>query len=239
MSWVGTGGERGTAGKLWTVNDGWTDFGEPPCDCFVTAYDISADGTAIVGSLGDGTGFASEAFRWTQDGGIVSLGNSLGGYYGSANAVSADGQVIVGQLFNRGEVPSGVVWTTDGDTEILPQFGEARDVSADGSTIVGNMQGGGAVIWDASNGTRSIAGILSSLGVVQRAGWTLRWATAISGDGTTIVGEGVNPDGRTEAWLARISSVPEPSALVLMGLAVTTAVACRAKHAGLAPKGTA
>jgi uncharacterized membrane protein len=222
----------GEGNSLWTVNDGWTDLGEPPCDCGVGGSGISADGTVIVGSFGPWHGYGSEPFRWTHDGGIVSLGNSLGGYYGSANAVSADGQIIVGQLFNRGEVASGVVWTTDGDTEILPQFGEARDVSADGSTIVGNMQGGGALIWDASNGTRSIADVLSSLGVVEHAGWTL-YASAISGDGTTIVGGGLNPDGRPEAWLARIEPVPEPSTFVLMGLALMTAGACRWKYAGL------
>jgi uncharacterized membrane protein len=223
---VGTGGNRGTGGKLWTVNDGWTAFAEPFCDCFISAFGISADGTVIVGSLSY-TDWDLEAFRWTHDDGIVLLGNSLGGIYGSANAASADGQVIVGQLWNPMDVASGVVWTTDGDTEILPQFGEARDVSADGSTIVGNKWRGDAVIWDASNGTRSLADVLLSLGVVEHAGWTL-YASAISGDGTTIVGGGINPDGRPEAWLARVRPVPEPSAgaLVLTGV-MTLAAACR------------
>jgi hypothetical protein len=111
-------------------------------------------------------------------------------------------------------------------------------VSADGSTIVGNRGGGDAVIWDASNGTRSIADVLSSLGVVEHAGWTL-YASTISGDGTTIVGEGVNPDGRREAWLARLRPVPEPSTIALTVLALLTLVASRRKHTGLAPAGPA
>jgi uncharacterized membrane protein len=201
----------GEGNSLWTVNDGWTDLSEPPCDCGVGAAGISADGTVIVGGLGFVDRY--EAFRWTHDGGIVSLGGPLSDYGSFATAVSTDGQVIAGRWGN-----SPVLWTTDGDTEILPHIGGATDVSADGSTIVGTRQGG-PFIWDASNGTRSIADVLSSLGVVEHAGWTLRSVTAISGDGTTIVGEGWNPDGRTEAWLARISSVPEPTSLQLLSIA--------------------
>ncbi len=52
-------------------------------------------------------------------------------------------------------------------------------------------------------------------------GWTLSEATAISADGTTIVGQGYNPDGNTEAWMASMDSaavVPEPSSLALLGI---------------------
>jgi hypothetical protein len=35
-------------------------------------------------------------------------------------------------------------------------------------------------------------------------GWRLTRASAISGDGDTIAGYGVNPDGNTEAWIAHI-----------------------------------
>ena len=37
------------------------------------------------------------------------------------------------------------------------------------------------------------------------AGWTLRQATGISQDGLVIVGYGINPEGRTEGWIADLS----------------------------------
>ena len=53
-------------------------------------------------------------------------------------------------------------------------------------------------------------------------GWTLTTASAVSADGTTIVGYGSNADGDTEAWMARLDSpgtvVPEPGSITLLGI---------------------
>jgi PEP-CTERM motif len=43
-------------------------------------------------------------------------------------------------------------------------------------------------------------------------GWSLPAATGISADGRTIAGNGFNPSGQTEAWIA---TVPEPSSMPL------------------------
>ena len=48
---------------------------------------------------------------------------------------------------------------------------------------------------------RSIADVLASRGL-DLDGWHLTEATGISSDGRFVVGTGVNPEGRTEAWLA-------------------------------------
>jgi uncharacterized membrane protein len=66
--------------------------------------------------------------------------------------------------------------------------------------------------------------MLIDQGVTGLAGWKLSIATAISADGQTVVGYGINPSGLTEAWIA---TVPEPSTLVLsagaaMGLGLVT-----------------
>ena len=46
-------------------------------------------------------------------------------------------------------------------------------------------------------------------------GWDLETAMAISYDGLTFVGYGVNPYGCEEAWVA---TVPEPATLLLLVL---------------------
>ena len=46
-------------------------------------------------------------------------------------------------------------------------------------------------------------------------GWTLKRAFGISDDGLTIAGDGLNPDGNIEAWVA---TIPEPATVLLVGL---------------------
>ena len=55
----------------------------------LSSTSISADGSVIVGNSG------SQAFRWTQEDGMIGLG-SLGGTFSTADGVSADGSVVVG-----------------------------------------------------------------------------------------------------------------------------------------------
>jgi uncharacterized membrane protein len=113
----------------------------------------------------------------------------------------------------------------------------ARDVSADGSVIVGwgtSAIGQEAFVWDATHGMRSVSGVLTDLSV-DLTGWTLRAATAISADATTIVGYGVNRSGQTEAWLANITAVPEPSAAVLL-LVCSVALYIRGRQSSARPR---
>jgi uncharacterized membrane protein len=48
-------------------------------------------------------------------------------------------------------------------------------------------------------------------------GWKLVEAMAVSADGNTIVGYGINPLGQTEAWVV-VLATPEPGSLSLIGL---------------------
>jgi hypothetical protein len=65
---------------------------------------------------------------------------------------------------------------------------------------------------------RSVREVLTDLGV-DLTDWILWSATAISADGTTIVGYGSNLLGQPKAWLANISAVPEPTSLQLVSIA--------------------
>ena len=76
------------------------------------AFDISADALIVVGDSHSTLGI-TEAFRWTNDGGMIGLGNMPGGISSTAFDVSVDGSVVVG----RGTSASGdqaFRWTNDG-----------------------------------------------------------------------------------------------------------------------------
>ena len=57
------------------------------------AYDISADGSTVVGTSETTSG--TEAFRWRRDTGMQGLGDLPGGdFFSHAQDVSADGSVV-------------------------------------------------------------------------------------------------------------------------------------------------
>ncbi len=207
----------------WTASGGMVGLGDFPGGMlFSYATGVSADGSVVVGSGSSDSG--GQAFRWTESGGMVGLGDLPGGYFVSnANGVSADGSVIVG----KGESASGgeaFRWTESGGMVGLGDLpggyfsSNALDVSADGSVVVGvsySTFGDEAFLWTELDGMQNLRDLLVAAGVSGLDGWILRSATAISADGRTIVGYGLNPFGQTEAWIATIAPVPEPSTWLL------------------------
>ena len=186
------------------------------------ASDVSGDGSVVVGSTSVDVGNRN-AFRWTNETGMVALG------LGTATAVSRDGKVVVGvditgpSLAFRWAQASGNVSLGDlpGGINQSVAFG----VSADGSVVVGNgedEEGRNAFIWTEAGGIRSIKDVLANdFGLGSDVnGWNIFHASAVSWDGKVIVGYGVNPDGNSEAWVAslRQSTIPEPTTLAIFGL---------------------
>jgi probable HAF family extracellular repeat protein len=102
----------------------------------------------------------------------------------------------------------------------------ATGVSADGSVIVGYSVGGEVFVWNSTQGMRSLREILTNDYGLDLTGWgALSYAgnPQVSADGLTIVGQGWNPNGNLEAWIARLNpqnnpSVPEPSSILGLGL---------------------
>jgi probable HAF family extracellular repeat protein len=176
------------------------------------ANGVSADGSVVVGH--SGTSSSSQAFRWTAATGMVGLG-FLPGYNDSvASAVSADGIVVVGVANMAGHDPSQALrWTSSTGIVglgFLPggSSSSATAVNADGSVIVGvsNTATASEVAfrWTSATGMQSIQALLAASGV-NVTGWNLRVAYGVSSNGQVIVGQGQNPSGQTEAWIARLS----------------------------------
>jgi|GEM_PF-606480 len=132
----------------WT-SSGMTSIGVLSGGSVSVGNAISADGTVIVGRCFT-SGGDTEAFRWTNAGGMVGIGDLSGGIFNSeALGVSADGSVIVGDSASSG---GGEAFRWDAThgmqsiTALLTAAGIdlsgwtlaiAYGVSADGTTIVG------------------------------------------------------------------------------------------------------
>ncbi|MFZ0847410.1 MAG: autotransporter domain-containing protein [Pseudolabrys sp.] len=195
------------------------------------ANGISANGNVIVGTSLDTSGF-DQAFKWDQTNGMVGIGflaPSSGLRFSNANAANSDGSVIVGNARSQSGFVEAFRWTQSGGMlglGWLPGGGNgstAVAVSADGSVVVGvsdsaNYSGGEAFKWTQAAGIKSVKDLLVASGV-NMTGWSLLSATGVSGDGTVIVGEGVNPSLKDEAWIARFGSTPGSSGLITQGVA--------------------
>jgi len=183
----------------WTAAEGMVGLGDlPGGDFFSVAYDLTPDGSVIVGNgNNDATPSGKEAFRWTEAEGMVGLGDLSPDHWGSrARAISADGSVIVGDsetvdhfeawrwtesdgMVSLGDLPGGDVWS------------RAFDVSGDGSVIVGFGNPAPSVLqawrWTEAEGMVQLPDFPS--GGVQAI------AQAITPDGSIIVGSGSIYDG--------------------------------------------
>ena len=112
------------------------------------AFAVSADGSVVVGVSPSSSG--TEAFRWTESGGMVGLGDLPGGiFHSNASGVSADGSVVVGRSYSSSGTEA-FVWDETNGMRALMQILEdqgvdmtgwnldlASGISADGLTIVG------------------------------------------------------------------------------------------------------
>jgi uncharacterized membrane protein len=206
-------------------------------DNSVRPLDVSADGNVIVGDFDLGNKFVDGifvkgnrgTFRYTDSEGLVELEN-----LDAVSAISLDGSVIVGDSNNE-----AALYTNSGGVVklgFLPggEVGSsAVDVSADGSIIVGyssSAKGDEAFIWDAdSNTMQSLYDVLIADGL-DLSEWSDLGITAISDDGSTVVGSGTH-NGISEAFAARMFVVPVPATIWLMGTALLGLLGFQRKHA--------
>jgi probable HAF family extracellular repeat protein len=195
------------------------------------ALGVSANGAVVVGNSIFGDAFQTQAFRWTDGGGMVGLGDLAGGdVFSSANDASADGSVIVG-FGTSADGQEAFRWTAAGMEGLgdLPGgafSSTALGVSYDGGVVIGTATGADgdeAFLWDAVHGMLPLEDVLRDAGL-NLAGWTLTSARGISADGLVFAGTGIDPDGNTEAWVASlrgpIAAAPEPRGSGLLAFAL-------------------
>jgi uncharacterized membrane protein len=218
----------------WTASGGIDQIG----DRFGFAHAVSGDGSLIAGSIGNGpyTGII-----W-PDGTPLGLPGAINTW---PQGMSADGSLIAGFSTFRAGLSAmwdeAFIWTAATGSVNLGagRHTVAWDVSPDGSVVVGgNFIGSeaGAFFWTSETGTVNIQSWLSQVSAADLDGWNLTHAMGVSADGQTIVGTGTH-FGETEAWAITVPrfkkftqgdiglsvhSVPEPSSVVL----VIVAVAC-------------
>ncbi len=179
------------------------------------AHAVTPDGALVTGY---GTPGPQRIFTWDAV-------NNLVDYYLSSSAwahdVSAGGNTLVGQLnasfvnqatsfpYRRAALWNGGVISVIGPE--ITGGSEGYDtvfygVTPDASLAVGSFRVSSpthaAVSHDAFNGVRNLKSVLTTNGI-DMTGWQLTAATAISADGSVIVGYGTNPDGQTEAWVIK------------------------------------
>src|SRR5262245_19354352 len=143
---------RAVSGRAfrWTQTGGMVGLGVLPGEIENGADGVSADGSVVVGGggpvavAGGGSASGAQAFRWTQEGGLVGLGRLPGDFYSHATGVSADGSLVIGFSRERAETSREAFrWTSESGMVGLGYLpgaaaSEARGVSSDGSVIVGS-----------------------------------------------------------------------------------------------------
>lgn len=130
-----------------------------------------------------------QAFRWTASNGMVGMGYLPGGDESRAEAVSADGSVVVGYSIVSGDLHA-FRWTQAAGLTDLGK-GMPMGISADGLTIVGMDFSGVIVRWTQATGM---------VGLRNLPGGDGGFATAVSADGSVIVGSAQNSAGHSEAF---------------------------------------
>jgi probable HAF family extracellular repeat protein len=161
------------------------------------AYAVSADGSVIVG-MSTSANADHEAFRWTQDTGLVALGFLPGGTGSVAQFVSDDGLVIAGATDFLYDSSRRAVfrWTeATGMVDIGALPGAvttfAHAMSRDGRFIVGRS-GAEAFRWNEADGMISLGRLPDD----QESA-----AIAVSDDGAVILGWSYYSDGHSDYFV--------------------------------------
>jgi uncharacterized membrane protein len=189
----------------------------------------SADGARVVGNVGDSS--SALAFVWDGEAEIVPIDDPIPF---QARGASPDARIVAGCSLASG---APVLWSQALGARELPlpggaTSGDAQAVTFDGRIALGRANDS-AWIWENEGPPLALKEWLESVHGLDLGTWQLTSVAGISNDGRTIAGTGVNPDGYTEAWIARLAlPVPEPAATPtgVAAAAALYALACRRRR---------
>ena len=209
---------------IWTAANGVQLFTLPAGYSEGATEGISGDGKVVIGYMWDNSMNRHGGFLRGSDGVVREFPTSSELLDTTPRAASDDGSVIVGS----GHTEHGrraFRWNSAGFQVVggLPGYPEsvATGVSGDGKIIIGTVSfysteppyeyGEKPFIWDAEHGIRDLKVVLETEHGLNLSGWKLMDGSGISGDGTTFVGDGMNPEGKEEGWVATIPRMSDTS----------------------------
>lgn len=198
-------------------NQGWeviTQF--PPGMPYGGISDLSTLGTIGVGGGPDGTieGFAG--LRWTAKGGLKMVPDVAGGANnGILTACDASGFRASHFASPPGDDIVAAIWDPVNAWAVLGKIKPTHTGSAiriDDTGFAGAGTSGfhawddrTGIFWNARDGLRSAQEVLvNDHNLAQASAWDLQDCIALSPNGRFIVGNGINPQGKNEAWWAEI-----------------------------------
>lgn len=203
-------GDGGPEAFRWTQETGIEGLGVLPGKTNSRAIDISSDGSVIIGQSYSLPAWNDEdGFIWTQSGGMKAMASLTGGRYCMLLALSPDGSVIAGTTRSSSTNYPAFFWTEQKGMTVMGHLPgknttHPTDMTPYGEIIVGGSfsgpTSGDAFIWDSTNGMRKLQAVLQTEYGLDLTGWTLQNASGITPDGNVIVGHGINPSGRQEAF---------------------------------------
>lgn len=195
---------------IWLGGSDWRPLGylpgSGPCgDLLTSAFDVSGDGSKVVGLawLAPDCADTAHGFQWTEETEMVDLGAIVDGRASRANAISADGTVIGGwsdAVFGTrlgAQIRDGGSWewiTPDGAPV---QAGEVLAVNSNGSILVGGGYNGPGPspgsqpvsaepwLWSEATGLIRLGSIKGLRGAVFDGS---HYANDVSDDGNVVVG---------------------------------------------------
>lgn len=160
-----------------------------------TATGLSADGSVVAGFTYNAASVA-RGFLWSRETGVIDLSPDPDLYF-SCEGVSGNGRVAFGYYYAQNELYQPYFWSSEKGLQPLhisdyPQ-GSANGASHDGNVIVGSV---------GFAGTGDIACRWVSQGDVELldAAATNSYASAVTPDGSFIIGGQSSPNGRSRAF---------------------------------------
>ncbi|MDX2197636.1 MAG: hypothetical protein SF069_01535 [Phycisphaerae bacterium] len=179
---------------------------------FEGAIGVSDDGSTVgFYAINEPTIGSSYRLRDGQPPQLLITGSALAPSPTEPLDVSPAGDALLGRAWR---------WSESAGLQNLPTGFEPTAFAADGLRILGMFQNRAAFLSEINEVVDVTTYLTNDFGIVLN-GWRLTNVAGISDDGTVWAGNGINPQGFREGWVAVI---PEPSSLSLLALTIVASI---------------